>query len=122
MIIFASIVNYNLSNQNIIIRNDIDLLIIFIKHARLDKMLKYETKKYFQIDLKHVSLINRSFKKIKSKFLIKQIIKESLYIITIFNIIIIFNIEIVYYIDVIIYENLTIIIAIINVTKTFFNL
>lgn len=41
------IVNYNLSR--IMIRNDIDLLIIFIKHARFDKMFKYETKKYYSI-------------------------------------------------------------------------
>ena len=63
--------NYNL--LRIIIRNDINLLITFNKYIRLNKIFKYEIEKYYsiKIDSKNISIINKSFKKTRSKFLIK---------------------------------------------------
>ena len=85
-------------------------------------MLKYEAKECFQIDIKHASLTNKLFKKIKSRFLIKQALKELLYLIAVFNVIITLNIKIIHHIDAIIYDNVIIIAAIDNVTEIFFNL
>ena len=70
------IVDYNLSR--IIVRNNINLLIIFIRYIKFNKMLKYKTKKCYsiQIDLKHATLADKFFKKIKLRFLIKQTFKE----------------------------------------------
>ena len=63
--------NYNL--LRIIIRNDINLLIIFNKYIRLNKIFKYEVKGYYsiEINLKNILIINKFFKKTRSKFLIK---------------------------------------------------
>ena len=63
--------NYNLSR--IIIRNDINLLIIFNKYIRLNKIFKCKIKKYYliKIDLKNASIINKFFKKLCSKLSIK---------------------------------------------------
>ena len=63
--------NYNL--LRIIVRNDANLLIIFNKYIRLNKMFKYEVEKYYsiEIDLKNASIINKFFKKTHSKSLIK---------------------------------------------------
>ena len=63
-------------NQNllrIIIRNDINLLIIFNKYIRLNKIFKYKVEKYYliKIDLKNTSIVNKFFKKLYSKLLIK---------------------------------------------------
>ena len=58
--------------------------------------------------MKHAPFVDKFFKKVKSRSLIKQAFKELLYIIVIFIVIIIFNIEIVYYIDVIIYKDVII--------------
>ena len=44
-------------------RNNINLLITFIKYIRFNKMQKYKIIKYFQIDLKNVSLIKKLIKK-----------------------------------------------------------
>ena len=54
-------------------RNDIDLLIILNKYIRLNKMFKYKAEGYYsiEINLKNISIINKPFKKIRSKFLIK---------------------------------------------------
>lgn len=59
--------------------------------------------------MKYILLINKLFKKIKSKFLIKRVFQKLLNLIAIFDAIIIINVEIVYYIDIIIYENVVII-------------
>ena len=57
----------------IIIRNDINLLIIFNKYIRLDKVFKYKTEKYYliKINLKNISIINKFLKNSYSKFSIK---------------------------------------------------
>lgn len=116
-----NIVNYNLSR--IVIRNNIDLLITFIKYVRFNKMLKYEAEKCFQIDLKNAFMIEKLIKKIKSKFLIKRIFQKLLCIIAIFNIeIIIIAIKIKHHINVMIYNNVIIIQIIIDVIKAFLNL
>ena len=85
-------------------------------------MLKYKAKECFQIDIKHIFLINKLFKKIKSRSLIKQTLKKLLCLIAAFNVIITLSIKIVYHIDVIIYNDIIIIAAIDNVVEIFFNL
>ena len=57
----------------IIIRNDINLSIILNKYIRLNKIFKYKVEGYYliEIDLKNISIINKSLKKCYSKFLIK---------------------------------------------------
>ena len=102
-----NIVDHNLSR--IVIRNNIDLSIILIKHIRFNKMLKYEIKKYFQIDLKNTFIIKKFIKKVKSKFLIKRILQKLLCIIVIFDIEIIFiAIKIKHHTNVTIYNNVII--------------
>ena len=57
----------------IIIRNDINLLIIFNRYIRLNNIFKYKVERYYliKIDSKNTSIINKSLKKSHSKFLIK---------------------------------------------------
>ena len=63
------IVDYNLSR--FMIRNDINLSVILFRYTRLNKILEYETTSCFQIDLKHVFIIERFVKTILFKHLIK---------------------------------------------------
>ena len=63
--------NYNL--LYIIIRNNINLLITFNRYIRLNKIFEYKVERYYsiKIDLKNISIINKFFKKTRSKFSIK---------------------------------------------------
>ena len=58
LIFLTYIINYNLSR--IVIRNNINLLIIFIKYAHLNKMFKYKIEEYFSIRInsKYIIIIN----------------------------------------------------------------
>ena len=58
----VNIVDYILSR--IIIRNNIDLLVMLARYTRLDKILEYKIEEYFQIDLKNISIVDKSSKKI----------------------------------------------------------
>ena len=115
-----NIVDYNFSR--IVIRNNIDLLIIFDKYIKFDKMLKYKITKYFQIDIKKIFLINKFLKNIKSKIFIKRVLQKLLYIIAIFNINIIVSIKIKHFIDIIIYNDIIVNQIIVDIVDIFFNL
>lgn len=62
----AYIVDHNLTH--IVVRNDIDLPVILLRHARLGRILEYEAAGCFQIDAKHTTLADKPLKKDQSKF------------------------------------------------------
>ena len=45
--LFVSIVDNSLSSQDVIVRNDTNLSVTLVRHVRLNKVLKYETKECF---------------------------------------------------------------------------
>ena len=47
LILFVSVVDNSLSSQDVIVRNDTNLLVILVRYTRLDKVLKYKTEEYF---------------------------------------------------------------------------
>ena len=117
----ASIVDNSLSSQDVIIRNDTDLPVTLVRHARLDKVLEYETEEYFQIDLKDAPLAERPLKKTKSKSLIKKAFKELMCVIAAFSAAISIK-ETVYFTDATVYEDTIATEAIIKVIEVFLNL
>ena len=121
LILSASIVDNSLSSQDVIVRNDTNLSVTLARHARLDKILKYEAEEYFQIDLKDAPLAERPFKKIKSKSLIKKAFKKLMCAVAAFNAVIFIK-ETVYFTDITIYEDTIAIEAIIKVVEAFLNL
>ena len=105
------------------IRNDTNLFIILVRHACLDKVLKYKTKRCFQINMKHVTLTKKFFKKVKLKFLIKKAFKKLIYAIAAFNVIIFtFIKKTVYFTDIIIYKDIITITEIAKIIEVFLSL
>ena len=84
--LFVNIIDYSLSR--IVIRNETNLSITLDRYIRLNKVLKYKAEDCFQIDSNNVSLIEKSSKKFRFKFLIKKALKGLLYIIIVFQTII----------------------------------
>lgn len=70
LILSAHIVNYNLIY--IVVRNDIDLLIILFRYTRLGKVLEYEAVGCFQINAKHIILADKLSRNDRLKSWVKR--------------------------------------------------
>ena len=58
----AHVVDHNVTH--IVIRNDISQSVTLSRYTRLNKVLKYEAKGYFQIDSKHIFIAERPLKSV----------------------------------------------------------
>ena len=123
------IVDHSLSR--IVIRNDTDLPITLTRYVRFDKVFEYEAEGCYsvQIDMKYAPMIEKSFKKTRSRFLIKQTLRKIFGFIIIFNTVIssifISSIsigKIVHYIGVTIYDDVVVIQTIVDIADFFLNL